>query len=482
MRTTNFVANQGTYFKVFTNDQCREIHFAALEILESVGVEMRSEEARQLLKEAGALIEGNIVKIPASMVEKALKTAPSRVVLANRDGERTIFLEGHKYYFGPGPTTTYVIDPLTKERRFGKYSDTKRAARVMDALENIDFLMDFGTIYDVPEKLIDVYTFEAMLTSSKKPIVHWAYNVRNCQAMIDMASEIFGGLEYLQRNPNFAIYTEPITPLVHEFNALDISMLMAKNGLPSVYTPAPQAGVTAPATLAGTIVISLCESLSGLVVNQLTKEGAPFVMGGVITIMDPRSMQITYGSPEINILSAGLSDMAHYYNIPMFSTAGCVDAKIEDQQSSAEMATNLLMAVLSGGNLIHDIGYFESGISTSMLNLVMANELLGCVKRIARGIEVNKDTLAVDVIRRVGPGGNFMAEEHTAEHFRKEWWLPELMNRDRYYSWKESGEKTFGDVCQERLEEIIKNYTVEELPKDTLNKFKKIIEELKKNL
>ncbi len=390
MRTTNYVTNQGTYFKMFTKEQCQELHFAALEVLESVGVEMHSEKALELIKKAGALVDGKRVKIPASMVEKALRSAPSRVVLANRDGERTVFLEGHKFYYGPGPTTTFIMDPITGERRFGQYSDTKRAARVMDALPNIDFLMDFGTIYDVPEELIDVYTFEAMLTSSKKPIVHWAYNTKNCKAMIDMASEIFGGLEYLQRNPNFAIYTEPITPLVHEFDALDISMLMAEHGLPSIYTPAPQAGVTAPATMAGTIVIALCESLSGLVLNQLVREGAPFIMGGVITMMDPRSMQITYGSPEFNILAAGLSEMAHFYNIPMFSTAGCVDSKAEDQQSGAEMATSLLMAALSGGNLIHDVGYFESGMSTSLVNLVMADEILGSVKRIVKGIEVNK--------------------------------------------------------------------------------------------
>lgn len=475
---SNYVTCEGSYFKMFTPEQCREIHFAALEVLESVGVEMHSDAALDLIKKAGALVDGRRVKFPASMVEKAIKSAPSRVTLANRDGERTMFLEGHKFYFGPGPTTTYVIDPITKERRFGKYDDCKRASRVMDALPNIDFLMDFGTIYDVPKNLIDVYTFEAMLTSSKKPIIHWAYNTENCQAMIDMASEVFGGIDYLRRNPNFAIYTEPITPLVHEFDALDISMLMAKNGLPSIYTPAPQAGVTAPATLAGTIVVSLCECLSGLVLNQLVQEGAPFIMGGVITMMDPHTMQITYGSPEFNILSAGLSEMAHYYNLPMFSTAGCVDSKAEDQQSGAEMATNLLMAALSGGNLIHDVGYFESGISTSLLNLVMADELLGSVKRIVRGIEVNANTLAVDVIKKVGPGGNFMGEEHTFSNFKNEWWLPELMNRERYATWKANGAKTFGDVCNEKLMKIINDYQVEQLPKETTDKFKKIIEAL----
>ncbi len=480
MRRTNYVANNGTFFKMFTKEQCQEIHSAVLEVLESVGVEMHSAQALEIAKKGGAYVEGSRVRFPAAMVEKAIHSAPSRVVLGNRDGDRTVFLENNSFYYGPGPTTTFVMDPYTGERRFGKYEDTKRAAKVMDSLEHIDFLMDFGTIYDVPKELIDIYTFEAMLTSSKKPIVHWAYNAKNAKAMIDMGIKIRGSLQELQANPFFTLYTEPITPLVHEFDALDISILMAEYGLPSIYTPAPQAGVTAPATMAGTIVVAVAESLSGLVINQLVKEGAPFIMGGVITLMDPSTMQITYGSPEFNILAAGLSEMAHYYEIPMFSTAGCVDSKSEDQQAAAEMATNILMAALSGGNLIHDVGYFESGMSTSLINLVIANEIIGSVKRIVRGIEVTTETLAVDVIKSVGPGGNFMSEDHTFQNFRKEWWFPGLFNRERHATWTASGSPDLGDKAKKKLLDIIENYTVEALPEETLAEFKSIIATLEK--
>jgi len=246
-------------------------------------------------------------------------------------------------------------------------ADTQRASRVMDALPNIDFQMDFGSIGDVDARIMDVHAFEAMLNNSTKPIAHWAYNTKNCQAMIDMAAEVAGGLVNLQANPSFAICSEPVSPLVHEFDALDVAMLMAENDLPAIYTPAPLGGATAPATLAG------------LVLRQTVREDAPFIMGGVVTILDMSATQITYGSPEFMLMVAGLSEMVHDYQIPMFSTAGCSDSKSCDGQHAAEVSQKLLMAAMSGGNLIHDSGYMESGACTSLQSLVIADEIIGQV-------------------------------------------------------------------------------------------------------
>lgn len=478
LRRSNYVTNSSLQFRVFSEEQCQELHSAALEILERVGVEMHSERALEVAKKAGAYVEGNRVKFPAALVEKCIRSAPSRVVLCNRDGSRKMMLEGNRFYYGPGPTTTHTIDPITGERKVPKYSDTCRASRVMDALPNIDYQMDFGTIRDVETQILDVYTFEAMLKNSTKPIVHWAYNTKNCQAMIDMAAEVAGGLQNLQASPTFAIYTEPVTPLVHEFDALDIAMLMAENNLPAIYTPAPQAGVTAPATLAGTIVISLCESLSGLVIHQTVKEGAPFIMGGVITIMDMATTQITYGSPEFMLLAAGLSEMAHYYQIPMFSTAGCSDSKTCDGQHALEISQNILMAALSGGNLIHDVGYMESGMCTSLQSLVISDEVIGQVKRLLRGIDVNEETLALDVIANVGPGGNYMAEEHTFKNFKKEWFFPILINRKRFQDWQTAGKPDLAAAAQDRLLSIIENHQPPQLDEKVQAKLSAIIKGL----
>jgi trimethylamine--corrinoid protein Co-methyltransferase len=449
-----------------------------MEVLERVGVEIHSEQALEVAKSAGAYVDGNRAKFPAALVEKCIRSAPSRVVLCDRNGNRKMMLEGNRSYFGTGPTTIYTIDPITGERKVPGVADTQRASRVIDALPNIDFQMDFGSIGDVDAHVMDVRAFEAMLGYSTKPIVHWAYNTRNCQAMIDMATEVAGGLSNLRANPSFAIYTEPVSPLMHESDALDVAMLMAENGLPAVYSPAPLGGATAPATLAGIIVISLCESLSGLVLHQTVREGAPFIMGGVITILDMAAAQITYGSPEFMLLAAGLSEMAHYYQIPMFSTAGCSDAKSCDGQHAAEIAQNLLIAAMSGGNLIHDVGYMESGTCTSLQSLVIADELIGQVKRLMRGIEVSEETLALDVIAKVGPGGNYLTQRHTADNFRKEWFFPTLSNRRRYEDWEDSGRPDLAAKAQEKLLGIIAEHQAPELDGETRKRVHAIVEKL----
>ncbi len=465
-------------FRVFTHEQCEELHSAALETLERVGVEIHSEEALEVARRAGASVEGSRVKFPAALVEKSIRSAPSRVVLCARHGARTMMLEGTRFYFGPGPTAIYTIDPLTGERKIPGVADTRRASRVMDALPNIDFQMDFGSIGDVDPRVMDVHAFEAMLNNSTKPIVHWAYNTRNCQAMIDMAAEVAGGLASLQASPSFAIYSEPVSPLMHDSDALDVAMLMARNNLPAIYTPGIMGGATAPATLAGIIVVSLCESLSGLVLHQTVREGAPFIMGGVITILDMLATQMTYGSPEFMLMAAGLSEMAHFYKIPMFSTAGCSDAKSCDGQHAAEISQNLLMAAMSGGNLIHDCGYMESGNCTSLQSLVIADEIIGQVKRLVRGIEVNEETLALDVIAKAGPGGNFIKQRHTAKHYRSEWFFPTLLNRRRFQDWDAAGRPDLAAAAQEKLLDIIASHQAEPLDEQTQANVHAIVEDL----
>ena len=466
-------------FNVFGPEQCAEVHSAALEVLERVGVEIHSEKALEVARKAGAFVDGSRARFPAALVEKSIRSAPSRVVLCDRDGGRAMQLEGERFYYGPGPTAIYTIDPVTGERKIPGVADTQLASRVMDALPNIDYQMDFGSIGDVDPKIMDVVAFDAMLNNSTKPIVHWAYTTRNCQAMIDMAAEVAGGLAKLQASPTFAIYSEPVSPLMHEADALDVAMLMAEKNLPAIYTPAPLAGATAPATLAGTIVISLCESLSGLVLHQSVREGAPFIMGGVITILDMSATQICYGGPEFMLMAAGLTEMAQYYQIPSFSTAGCSDAKSCDGQHAAEIGQNLLVAALSGANLIHDCGYMESGNCTSLQALVIADELIGQVKRIARGIEVDEETLALDVIAAVGPGGDFMRQRHTKQHYRSEWFFPTLLSRGRHQDWADSGKPDLADRAQKKLLGIIAGHEAPLLDADTQKKVRAIVDGLR---
>lgn len=474
---SNYVTNSSLFFRVFTEEQCAEIHSATLEVLERVGVEIKYPQAQEILKKAGAYVNGSRVKFSPALVERSIRSAPSRVVLCDREGTRKMFLESNNSYFGPGPTVNYTLDPFTGERRLVQIADTRRASKVMDALPNIDYQMDFGTARDVKTEAADIHMFDAMLNNSTKPIVHWGFSARNYRTMVDMAVKIAGTLQELQNYPFLCFYSEPISPLTHDIDALEKTIFMAGNNLPCINTPAPLAGATAPVTLAGTIVMANAECLSGLVLHQLVREGAPFIMGGVTTILDMSTTQISYAAPEFNLLSAGMTNMAQYYKIPMFSTAGCSDSKCVDQQMGIDIATSCLMAALSGANLIHDVGFIESGISTSLLQLVIADEVIGQVKQMVKGIEVNKETLAVDLIEKVGPGGNYITEEHTFNNFKKHWWFPTIFNRRRYDFWVADGQPDLAELARQKLTEIIEGHQAVPLDPKVQQRIRQIVAE-----
>lgn len=461
--------------RVLTPEQCAEIHHATLEILEDVGVLVHDDAALETLRRGGAFVDGNRVRFPSALVEKAVHSAPSRVVLCDRNGNRKIFLEGNKFYFGPGPTNNYVLDPLTGERRKPALADTRLASTVIDALPNIDFQMDMGTPQDVPPARADVLAFAAMLSTSPKPIVHWGFGVPGYRAMLEMGLAVAGSLRELQACPFFCLYSEPTSPLQHSRDAVQKLLFMAEYNLPVIYTPAPMAGATAPVTMAGTLIISLAENLSGLVIHQLTREGAPFIMGGVATVMDMRSTILSYGAPELSLLSAALTDMAHYYRIPMFSTAGCTDAKTVDGQAAAEAAFSCLSAALSGANLIHDVGYIEYGSTSSLEMLAIGDELIAMVKRILRGVPADAIAAAVGEIRRVGPGGHFLDSEHTARHFRQEVWTPALMDRQRYDVWLQSGAQDLRARARARVRAILEGHVPEKLEGEASKKVESIL-------
>ena len=478
---SGFTTRKQLGLRVFDDTQCAVIHRAVIEVLAETGVEVHSNRALTLLRKAGAHVNGTRVRFPACFLESALKSAPSTATIYARDMSSKMTLGGDQFYFGPGPTLVYTEDPITKERRFPTYEDECKAVKVMDALKNIDYLMDFGTISNVEKEFLDVWAFKAMYENSAKPILHWAYTVENLQAMIDIGTTIRGSLEEFLLYPFFGIYVEPITPLKHEQNALEICMTMSEYGLPVVYTPGVQGGMTAPVTLAGALVVQLCDSLSGLIIHQLTHEGSPFIMGGVNSSSDLSSLQYTFGSPEFNLQNLAACNMAHYYNIPVFTSGGCTDSKCVDQQAGADMATNVLIAALGGGNLIHDVGYMESAMMSSVTAMVIADELIGQAKHIIRGIEISEETLALDLIKHIGPGGNYIGEEHTFQHFRKEWYLPEIHNRQRHANWQDDGSPTMGDLADRKIARILAEHTPNYLQADIVTACDDIIQKLSKN-
>ncbi len=473
----NYRSNITPQYRVLSDDQIEEILSASMEILERIGVRIEDDEAVRILKEGGAFcVDGKMVKIPSFMIKRALSTAPGRITLAGRDGRRELVLEKDRIYFGTGSDLPFFVDPLTGERHRTVFEDVVKAARVADALPNIDFFMSMGLVSDVPPANYDRHQFLAMMMGTTKPYIITSVDGKGLKDQFDMASMVIGGDEVFRQNPLFGIYSEPISPLVHAKPALEKVLVSAEHGIPLVFVPAPSAGGTAPVTLAGVLASGLADTLAGLVLSQLKKEGAGFIMGGVFTSLDMRTMIFTYGSPELLLLDAALSDISKFLKIPVFSTSGCSDSKVFDQQAGLEAGLSILMAAQSGANLIHDNGYLESGLLGSLEMLVLVDETVSMVKRIMRGIEVNKEKLAVDVVERAGPGGNFLQDAHTLEHFKDEIWSPELIDRQNHDNWVSSGSKTMGERCGEKVRSILDTHQPEPVLEDKLvNELKKFI-------
>jgi trimethylamine--corrinoid protein Co-methyltransferase len=419
-----------------------------------------------MLQKAGCWIDGEVVRFPPYLVEWAIRTAPSRVVLCDRNGQPAMEMEGYKTYFGTGSDCLNVIDPYTGQRRQGRLQDVANFARLADALPNIDFVMCMTIAQELDQATSDIHHFEAMLNNTAKPICFTAWNVENLKDIVEICEVVAGGAEASHRSPFAILYTEPVSPLQHIVEGTTKLMYVAGKGLPVVYTPGMAFGAAGPVTSAGGLLVANAELLSGLVIAQLVREGTPFVYGGGVAIMDMLYMSVVYAAPEFLVNMGALCDMARYYQLPVFSFGGCSDAKTFDQQASLEGALWILTTALMGGNMSHDVGYINSGLTASMEMVVMSDEVIGLVRRIIGGVKVTEETMALDVIDQVGPGGHFLGEVHTRRHFRENWY-PTLINRTTYDTWLEDGGLTYGQRANARVKEILESHEPEPLREET---------------
>jgi trimethylamine--corrinoid protein Co-methyltransferase len=433
---------------VLRPEDVEEVYSATMEVLERTGVRVDHPRALELLDGAGARVDGNLVRIPDWMVKDALQKAPSRIVLGNRNGERLVKLERNRSWFGASLDCIDYLEPFTRERRRFLLEDSRVTATLLDALPNYAWGMTFGMADDVPAEFADRLVLKEAMTHSVKPMVFCCQDSESLKDIHEMALIISGGEKQFLKAPTIVMLVDPISPLTLTSNNLDKMIFCAEKGIPQICYGAPQAGSTAPASFAGAVVQGTAESLSGLVITQMVRQGAPFVYGAFATIMDMRTTIFSYGAPEMILMGAALAQMAQYIKLPYFGTAGCSDAKLPDSQATAEATLSCQSAALSGANLIHDCGLLDHGCLASPAFMVLVNEVLYMIHQFTRGILVDEETLAVDVINQVGPGGHFMGEEHTMKYFR-EVWYSNLFDRSNYESWLEQGGRRF----QERLRE-----------------------------
>ncbi len=453
----------GLFFRTLSETQAEQIHSASCQILEETGMVIHHSEAVEMLKEAGALVEeGNRVFFPTWILEKALKSAPSRVTMYNRNGEPAMFLEGSKTYFGTGSDTLNYLDPFTGQRRDWRKEDVAQAIKVCDYLPHIDFVMSMGLLADVDKRMINREQYALMLENTTKPQVVIAEDGDTLRDIVRMAAAAVGGLEKLRQKPLFLSYTEPTSPLQHPQESIDKLLVAAEFGVPTNFACGGVAGASVPTTVAGALVQANAEALSGLVLHQLKQAGAPFIYGYGNSPMDMRTMQAVYGTPEAILFQGGLVDLAHFYRLPSWGYAGCSNSKTCDQQAVLESTMFTLMGALQGCNIMHDVFYMEFGLTGSLELLLIANEAISRTRRILGGIQTDSEHLAVEAIQRVGPGGNFLGDEHTAKHFRENW-QADLSDFNSFENWELNGRTTMVDRAREKLKDILENHQPEKV-------------------
>ena len=460
VRKTNYTVNATPTFEVLTEDEIEAIYFAALRVLSETGVRVYEKKGVDILHDGGAVVEDPdedswLVKLPPWMVDKALAVTPRKVDVIGPGGDHRMELYKDSVYFGAGSDTPFTIDPHTGERRRATYKDVKDFARLAQAMPNIDFHMSLGIVQDVQVGTYDRWQLLAMMEGTTKPINITAVDIDGLKDQLEMGHIRVGGSDVWRRAPAFSLYIEPVSPLSHSEEVIQKLLFASDNYIPFVYTPCPLAGATAPTTLAGTAVQALAESLMGIVLAQLNRPGTAMIIGGLMSNMDMLTTVYCYGSPEMALLSAAYTQITKWLGLPEYETAGCSDSKIFDEQSAMEATFNITTAALVGGNMIHDVGYLEQGLTSSMKQMVAADEIIDMVKRIRRGIPVNDSTMALDVMDEVGPGGHYLDHNHTYDRFKTEIWRPKLIDRNNYEMWEAMGSKTYGDRVQERVLEII---------------------------
>jgi trimethylamine--corrinoid protein Co-methyltransferase len=467
----------GGQYKPFAPEDIEKIHQTSLEVFEEVGIEVNFPAALELFREAGAEVDtaSRLVKVPRRLLEQCIGEAPSVINLCGREeaGELDCEIGGTRVYMGTGGTALNVQEPGESAIRRATAKDVMDMARAVEQLDNIHFYMLNVYPSDLPVEKVDVNRFGAALNHTRKHIMGGVYTIEGVRNVIRMAEMIAGSPEALRKRPFISMVTCPISPFKLDESYGELTMEAARNRIPVVVPTEPLCGATAPITLAGNLVVQNVDSLAGVMLAQLTNRGTPTLYGCISSITDLRDMKYLAGAVEMGLMNAGAAQMAQFYNLPFYATAGMTDSKIVDAQAGYESAMTSLMVALAGANFIHDAaGFIEFCMTASFDKLVMDNEVLGMTMRAVEGITVNDATLALDEIKKVGPGGQFVTSRHTRRHMRHEQYAPELSDRDNRRQWEEAGTLDARARATARAREILSAPAVSILPEEVRERIK----------
>jgi trimethylamine--corrinoid protein Co-methyltransferase len=460
---------QGGQYRPLSDKQVQEIHAAALHILQHTGVQVDNPEALELFVSAGAQVEGSRVRLTPAIIEDAIDRAPSEFVLAGRDPDNDLELGGKRVYIGTGGSALQVIDLITGSVRSATLEDVGLMARVVDALNFINFYLIPIYPTDLPMEAVEVNKYYRALANTTKHVQAGAYTLEGIRNVVEMGEHVAGGPGSLRERPLISFITSwVVSPLQFESSVTSLLLEVCRQSLPVVLSAAPIAGLTAPVTLAGMLAQSIAEQLAGLTLTQLTNPGTPVLMGPIPATADMHSGKFLAGSVEFGLANAAISQLTQYYKIPNYNSAGLTESKIPDIQAGIEKAHSTLLTALAGSNFIHHAaGMLEDMSTVAYEQFVIDNETIGMTMRVLEGIQVNDEMLAVDIIDRVGPGGHYLLEDHTVEHLRGEYYFPSVvMDRQGRDQWVEEGSHDARARARYIAQQILNEHVPKPLPEE----------------
>ncbi|MCF7791878.1 MAG: trimethylamine methyltransferase family protein [Victivallales bacterium] len=430
-----FPGLKSSLYRPLSENGAKQIADSVFEVLEKGGVAVFSKTARDAYKKAGAVLvpDSNIVKLPRSFVEDCIASNPSSLTLASRDGKNNCCLESNRVHYGTGGTAIKVLDPDTGECRSSETKDVILNAKMVNNLDNIHIF----TINVFPNEIenqdnIDVNRFFNALDNTTKHVMGGIYSMNGVKKVVEMAEMVAGGKEELKHNPFVSFITLIISPFKIDDTYGEMTCYLAEKGLPVVVPTEPVCGTTAPITLAGNVLTHIAETVAGITLVQTINKGAPGICGSVGTIPHLTTMDHCAGGIERGMINAAVSQMAQHFEIPFYGTGGTSDAKTVGVQSTYESAMSSLILAMSGANYIHDIaGLMEMDMTVAYDKLVIDNEILGRCQRVLRGIEVNDETLGVELMIKKGPDQDYLMEDHTMKYLRTEFCKPQITNIDK---------------------------------------------------
>jgi len=477
--------SQGLKLNLFNKDELYEIHLATLDVLERIGVGIYDDRGLKLMDKAGAIVDydNKVVKIPQHLLKELIKKAPEVVTLCARNPKHTVKLKsGGKTYFNNSSYGIKVYDLKTGMQRNSTSEDVANFARLTNALENIHVYLPTVTAHDIPEYVKDLHELAISLENTEKHVSHAASGADAIKHYVQIGATIVGGEEELRKKPVISASTCPISPLQHSKEDTETLIEFAKFGLPFFILSMAMGGGTAPLTIAGELVVINAEVLSGIALVQLVNPGTPVLYGSVSSTMDMKTGKLALGAPERSLINSGCAQLARYYRIPSWIGACSTDAKVLGPQAMFEKVMTSIIPMLAGANLIYGPALLDSGKTYSFEQLVLDNEIIGALYRILEGVNVNADSLALEVIEKVGIGGHYLAQKHTSDHVLSDQWRPTLLDRGSMGDWVKAGRKDINEVARERAKKILASHEVEPLEKDVRKEMWKIVKKAKREL